>query len=85
VTFYKVGGLLVRRWKPHRRGISLEVWDGDGWVPYSNLDEVLRHGHRLTDAQALALLHTTFDRTPTAGRLSDKEARAALCAPGKLA
>ena len=82
MNFYDVGGLLVRRWTPVRKGTSLEVWNGDSWVPYSDVDAVLRHGHRLTDARALALLEETRDRKALA-RLPEKEARTALRAPGK--
>jgi hypothetical protein len=74
--FYDVGGLLVRRWVPAQRRIAMEVWNGHGWTPYPHVDNVLRHGQRLTEVQALALLHET--RTRTLERLSDEEAHVAL-------
>jgi hypothetical protein len=83
VNFYDVNGLLVRRWEPAPRGMAFEVWNGSGWAPYSDVDKVLRHGQRLTDARALALLHETRNRNETLVRLSDEEARIALRAPGK--
>jgi hypothetical protein len=85
VNFYDVRGVLVRRWEPVRHGICLERWDGKSWLPYPDLNEVLRHGYRLTDARALALLHETRNRIETLMGLSDKEARIALQAPGKRA
>ena len=83
VNFYSVGGLLVRRRTPVRHGISLQVWNGDHWVPYANVDAVLRHGRPLTEGQALALLHEARDRIGSLARLSDHEARVALRARGK--
>ena len=77
MNFYDVGGLLVRRRTPVRRGISLEVWTGDRWAPYLDVDAVLRHGYPLTDARALALLHETRDRK-TLSQLPDQEARTLL-------
>ena len=56
----------------------MEVWNGDGWAPYAEVDTLLRHGHRLTEEQALALLHDTRDRRGTLARFSDEEARTAL-------
>ena len=84
MNFYDVGRLLIRRRTPSRRGVSLEAWDGHWWVPYSDVDAVLRHGYQLTAERALALLHDTRDRMALA-RLSDDEARTALHAPGKRA
>jgi hypothetical protein len=78
VHFYEVGGLLVRRWVPAQRRKAMEVWSGDGWAPYLDVDRLLRHGQRLTEEQALALLHATRDRFETWARLDDDEARAAL-------
>jgi hypothetical protein len=74
--FYDVGGLLVRRWVPAQRRTAMEVWNGDGWAPYPNVDSVLRHGRRLTDVQALALLHEA--RRGSLRRFSDDEAHLAL-------
>jgi hypothetical protein len=82
VTFYDVGGLLVRRTRI-RRGIPLEFWNGDAWAPYSDTDAVLRHGHRLTDARALALLHELRSKNEALMRLPDKDARTALRAPAR--
>jgi hypothetical protein len=76
--FYDVGGLLVRRWVPAQRRMAMEVWNGDGWALYPDVDNVLRHGRRLTQAQGLALLHETRDRLGTQTRFSDEEARDAL-------
>jgi hypothetical protein len=83
VNFYAVDRSLIRRRTPVRRGISLQLWNGDHWVPYAQVDAVLRHGHRLTEAQALLLLHETRGRIETLVPLSDHEARAALRGRGK--
>jgi hypothetical protein len=56
----------------------MEVWDGDGWAAYSDVDHVLRYGQLLTEARALALLHLTRDRQGTLARFSEDEARVAL-------
>jgi hypothetical protein len=85
VHFYDVGGLLVRRWMPARRRKSLEVWKGEGWAPYPEVDTLLRHGHRLTEDQAVTLLHRTRESTETPRRFSDGEARVALHARTKRA
>jgi hypothetical protein len=85
VHFYDVGGLLVRRWVPARRRKAMEVWKGDGWTSYPDVDTLLRHGHRLTEDQAVALLHSTRDRTEGSRRFSDGEARVALHARLKRA
>lgn len=76
--FYEVGGFLVRRWVPGRRRKVMEVWNGDGWAPYPDVDEVLRHGLRLTEAQALALLHKTRHRCESLVPFPEEEARVAL-------
>ena len=76
--FYEVGGLLVRRWMPAQRRKLLEVWNGDGWAPYPEVDTLLRHGHRLTEEHALALLNATRDRNSALPKLSAEEARLAL-------
>lgn len=78
VNFYDVGGRLVRQWIPARRRKMLEVWNGDGWTPYPDLDEVLRHGVRITDIQALGLVRSARDRDESWTRLNDEEARAVL-------
>ena len=79
VNFYDVRGVLVRRRVPARRkGISLEVCNGDDWLPYPEVDAVLRYGLRLTEAHAVALLHGTRNRIALLPRLSDPEARMAL-------
>ena len=83
--FYDVGGLLVRRWMPARRRKAMEVWKGDGWAIYPDVDTLLRHGHRVTEEQAVALLHSTRDRTEGSRRFSDGEARVALHARLKRA
>ena len=76
--FYEVSGLLVRRWVPARRRKAMEVWNGDGWTPYSDVDELLRHGHRLTGDKALELLRQLRGRHETLTPLSDEEALVAL-------
>ena len=76
--FYDVGGLLVRRWIPAQRRVTLEVWSGDSWSPYPDVDQVSRHGHRITDVQSLALLHQTRARAGALPPLSDEEAEIAL-------
>jgi hypothetical protein len=81
MNFYDVRGLLVRRARRLRRGLGAEVWQGDRWVDYPDLNALLRQGHRLTDADALALLRVTRERIGSLGPLSDDEARAALRAP----
>ena len=79
MAFYAVGGRLVRR-TPQRRGMCLEVWSGREWLPYTDVDEVLRHGVHLIDARALDLLRATGEDTH---HLSAKQARTMLRAPGK--
>ena len=81
MNFYDVRGVLVRRRMPVRRGVSLERWNGEDWLPYSDANAVLRYGVRLTDAQAMALLSETRNRVGTLPQLSDTEARRALHAP----
>ena len=85
MNFYGVGGLLVRRWTPVRRGVALEMWNGDHWVPFANVESVLRHGGPLTEDQALVLLHEARNRIEMLTRFSDRDARIALRAPGKRA
>jgi hypothetical protein len=70
---------------PARRRKSLEVWKGDGWEPYADVDTLLRHGHRLTEDQAVTLLHGTRERTVASRRFSDEEARVVLHARLKRA
>ena len=82
MTFYDVRGMLVRRIRmPVQRSISLERWNGEDWLKYSDVEEVLRYGVRLTEAQALTLLSETRNRVETLLQLSDTEARRALHAP----
>ena len=76
--FFNVEGLLVRRWVPGQRRIALEVWTGDGWTVYADVDNVSRHGERLTYEQALALLQATRGRHGTLPPFSDGEADTAL-------
>lgn len=75
--FYEVRGLLIRRWVPARRRRTMEVWDGDVWVPYLDTDTVLRHGRRVSEAQAIVILHLTRDRVG-AVRFSEEDADTAL-------
>jgi hypothetical protein len=83
VNFYDVDGSLVRRARRLRRGVGAEVWQGDGWVAYPDLNAILRQGHRLTDDDAIALLRVTRARVDRLTPFSDEEARAALRAPRK--
>jgi hypothetical protein len=76
--FFDVEGLLVRRWVPGQRRVAMEVWTGDGWTPYRDVDHLSRRGQRLTYDQALALLHAARERSGTLERLSDAEADVAL-------
>jgi hypothetical protein len=83
MNFYDVGGVLVRRAKRVRRGVCAEMWQGDAWTAYPDLNAVLRQGHRLSDADALALLRMTRERVDGLTPLSDDEARVALRAARK--
>ena len=76
--FYEVGGLLIRRWVPARRRKAMEAWQGDGWAAYPDVDALLRHGRRLTEEQAIALLHEIRARVEAVVAFSDEEARVAL-------
>jgi hypothetical protein len=78
VNFFDVGGLLVRRWVPAQRRRALEVWNGDSWAPYPDVDSVLRHGQRLPDERALAILHETREHLGTLAPFSHEEAGVAL-------
>jgi hypothetical protein len=84
VSFYNVHGLLVRGQTPVR-GRSLDVWDGMEWRPYTDIDAVLRYGHRLSEEDALALLCAIRDRKGPLPPLSEQLARAALRTPGLAA
>ena len=75
--FYDVGGLVVRRWVPAQRRLAMEAWTGDGWAPYPDVDAVLRHGRRLTEMEALAVVHEARHRQGLPP-FSDQEARVAL-------
>ena len=77
--FYEVGGLLVRRW------VTVEAWDGSGWSAYPDVDNLLRHCHRVTEEQALVILHDTRARAEAQPRLSDDDALVALHARLKRA
>ena len=85
MQFYDVRGVLVRRCEPVRKGVVLEVWDGDVWLPYSDVSAALRYGEALTESRAIALLHRARKRLGTLPQLSDSEARIVLSAPQKLA
>jgi hypothetical protein len=79
VNFYDVRGVLVRRRiSARQKGLSFEVWNGEDWGPYSQVDAVLRYGLRLTEPQAMALLHGTRNGIETLPRLSEAEARTVL-------
>jgi hypothetical protein len=58
--------------------MSLELWNGEGWRPYSQEDALLRYGRRLTEQEAMALLHRTRIEIETLPCLSDAEARSVL-------
>ena len=75
--FYNVRGLLIRRWVPTGRRISLEVWTGDRWAPHADVDDLLRFGVRLTDGEALLLLHDARRRA-SLPPISDRDADRAL-------
>ena len=76
--FFDVGGLLVRRWVPGQRRLAMEVWTGDGWTVYADVDSVSRHGERLTYEQALALLQATRNRAGTLTAFAEADAETAL-------
>jgi len=76
--FYELDDLLLRRWVPGQRRVALEVWNGDGWAPYRDVEHVLRYGRRLTEEDALALLHGVRARAVTLAPLSGDEALSAL-------
>ena len=79
MNFYDVHGVLVRRRVSARpKGMSLEMWNGEAWRPYSPVDAVLRYGLRLTEQEAMALLHRSRNENEALARLSDDEARAVL-------
>ena len=79
MNFYDVHGVLVRRRVSARpKGMSLDLWNGEDWRPYSQVDAVLRYGLRLTEQEATALLHRTHNEIETLARLSDAQARAVL-------
>jgi len=78
LQFFDVEGILVRRWVPGQRRVALEAWTGDGWKVYPGIDNVSRHGVRLTQEQALALLKTTRDGIGTATPFADGDAQNAL-------
>ena len=78
--FYDVGGHLIRRPRRVPRGVCADIWKDDGWHAFSDLDVILRHGHRLQEADALALLHRNRHGEEHA-RWTDQHARVALRAP----
>jgi len=78
VHFYDVGGVLVRRWVPMQRRLTMEAWTGDGWMPYPDADRVVRYGELLSEERALALLADIRSGVDSLAPLSDDEARKAL-------
>ncbi len=78
VHFYDVEGVLVRRWVPPQRRRAMEAWNGDGWAPFSNADDVSRRGRRLSADEAELLLATVRARRATLPTLSHDEAQQAL-------
>ena len=77
--FFEVEGALVRRWVPGQRRVAMEVWNGDGWMAYSDVDNVSRRGQRLNHEQALALLQRVRESTSAPPNL-----RSRLCAQTRL-
>ncbi|HZT76943.1 MAG TPA: hypothetical protein VFA27_09815 [Vicinamibacterales bacterium] len=57
--------------------MTLEVWTGDGWAPHPDVDDLVRFGVRLTEAEARALLHESRRRA-SLQPMSDGEADIAL-------
>jgi hypothetical protein len=78
-VWYESAGRLVRRWTPAHRRLSLEAWTGDAWAPHGDVDHILRYGRRLSEDQALALLHAVREGAGSWSRLTEAEARQALC------
>jgi hypothetical protein len=76
--FFDVEGRLVRRWVPGQRRVAMEVWSGDGWAPYPQVDEVSRRGVRLDHDKARALLQKVREASGTSVAFSAEEAAAAL-------
>ena len=76
--FFEVEGALVRRWIPGQRRVAMEVWNGDGWMAYSDVDNVSRRCQRLNHEQALVLLQRVRESTSALARFSDEEAGVAL-------
>jgi len=81
MNFYDLGGVLVRRAKRARRTEAAEAWQDDSWHLFEDLNALLRHGHRLTETDAVLLLHRTRRRDSSLPQWSDDEARLALRAP----
>jgi hypothetical protein len=78
VHFHEVDGRLIRQWVPAQRRQTMEIWMGDGWAPYSDVEHVARYGRRVSYVEAIALLHDARDLHGAVRRFSDDEARAAL-------
>jgi hypothetical protein len=76
--FFDVEGLLVRRWVPSQRRVAMEVWNGDRWTAYHDVDNLSRRGLRVTHEQALALLQAARERAGTEAPFADGEAGLAL-------
>jgi len=77
MNFYDFDGSLVRQRRiPVRQAISLERWNGTTWEPFAAIEDVARHGHRLSDERAIRLLRRMGCR--------NTEARELLRAPGDL-
>jgi hypothetical protein len=83
MNFYNVGGFLVRRAKRARRKETADVWQGDAWHPFLDLSALLRHGHRLTETEAITLLQRIHQQNPSPSlpHWSNDEARLALRRP----
>ena len=76
--FFDVEGLLVRRWVPGQRRVAMEVWNGDGWANYADVDNVSRRGVRIDPDRALILLQTSREASGALARLTPEEAAVAL-------
>jgi hypothetical protein len=56
----------------------MEVWSGDGWANYADVDNVPRRGVRVDHERALVLLHSVRDASGTLTRFTAEEAATAL-------
>lgn len=61
--FYDVNGLLMRAWVPEHRPRITEVWKDNRWIAFPDVDQILRHGRRLTETEAHAMLNSSAEPT----------------------